>query len=65
MTSGNDEYDLVNTGVAWEFFRQWMVLLAYERVMYGEHNGGLGEVPSLDADLQTDWKVQTALQMKF
>jgi len=65
LSSGDDEYDLVNTGVAWRFFRQWMLLLAYERIMYGENNGGLGDVPVPGNDLATDWRVQTALQMKF
>jgi hypothetical protein len=65
LSPGDDEYDLVNAGVAWRFFRQWMVLLAYERVMYGENNGGQGEAPTLGNDLETDWKVQTVLQMKF
>jgi len=65
VTPGDDESDLVFTGVAWRFFRHWMVLLVYERVMYGENSGGLGGVPSLGMDLATDWRVQTALQMKF
>jgi hypothetical protein len=65
LSSGDDEYNLVNAGVAWRFFRQWMLLLAYERIMYGENNGGLGDVPVPGNDLATDWRVQTALQMKF
>ncbi len=65
VTAGDDGYDLVNGGVAWEFFHHWYWLLAYERTLYGRNNGGIGKAPSLDKDLEDDWKVQTVLQMSF
>jgi hypothetical protein len=65
VTSGNDDYDLANAGLAWKFFGHWMLLLAYERIMYGDNNGGLGKVPELNENLADDWRVQTALQIKF
>ena len=65
VTSGDDSYQLVNTGVSWSFFRHWMVLLAYERIMFGDNNGGVGAVPVANLDLADDWRVQTALQIDF
>ncbi len=65
VTSGDDAYDLAHTGLAWRFFHEWMVILVYERVMYDENNGGIGEVPVLGEDLEDDWRVQTALQIEF
>jgi hypothetical protein len=65
VTPGSDNYDLANAGLAWEFFGHWMLLLAYERIMYEDNNGGLGKVPGLNMNLADDWRVQTALQIKF
>jgi hypothetical protein len=65
VTSGDDSYNLVNGGLAWEFYKKWMVLLAYERVFYGNNNGGIGKAPALNTALADDWRVQTALQMEF
>ena len=63
--AGNDSYDLVNGGLAWEFFHHWYLLLAYERIMYGNNNAGLGKVPAAGKGLADDWKVQTVLQINF
>jgi hypothetical protein len=65
VTSGDDSYHLANAGLAWEFFDHWMLLLAYERIMYEDNNGGLGKVPESNTNLADDWRVQTALQIKF
>jgi hypothetical protein len=65
VTSGDDCYDLVNGGLAWEFYHHFLWLLVYEQVMYEKNNGGLGEVPSAGKNLEDDWKVQTVLQIKF
>ncbi len=65
VTPGDACYDLAMGGVAWEFFHHWYWLLVYERTMYDKNNGGIGKVPSLDADLADDWRVQTVLQMEF
>ena len=65
VTSGEDAYDLVNGGLAWEFYKKWMVLLAYERIYYEDNNGGVGKAPALNTALADDWRVQTALQMEF
>jgi hypothetical protein len=65
VTSGDDCYDLVNGGLAWEFYHHFMWLLVYERVMYDTNNGGVGKVPEAGNDLTDDWRVQTVLQIKF
>jgi hypothetical protein len=65
VTAGDDSYHLANAGLAWEFFGHWMLLLAYERIMYEDNNGGLGAVPGPNMNLAHDWRVQTALQIKF
>ena len=65
VTPGDDNYNLVHTGLAWEFYHHWMLLLVYERIMYEENNAGLGKVPVLAKDKDDDWRVQTALQIKF
>ena len=65
MTPGDDGYDLVNGGLAWEFHHHFMWLLAYEQTMYDSNNGGLGKVPSAGKNLEDDWRVQTVLQMSF
>ncbi len=65
VTPGDDCYDLVNGGLAWEFYRHFMWLLVYERIMYEKNSGGVGKAPSLDNNLEDDWRVQTVLQMKF
>jgi hypothetical protein len=65
VTPGDDNYDLVNGGLAWEFYHHFLWLLAYERIMYDRNNGGVGKVPSLDKDLADDWRVQTVLQLEF
>jgi hypothetical protein len=65
VTPGDDTYDLVMAGLAWEFYHHWFWVLDYQRVMYQRNNGGLGKVPVLDKDLADEWKVQTVLQMKF
>jgi len=65
VTLGDDCYDLVNGGLAWEFYHHFMWLLVYERIMYDRNNGGVGKAPSFDNDLADDWKVQTVLQISF
>jgi len=65
VTPGDDCYDLVNSGLAWEFYHHWMALLVYETVMYEKNNGGLRKVPSEDKNLDDPWRVQMVLQMKF
>jgi len=65
VTSGDDSYDLVNTGLAWEFYHHCMLLLVYEHVMYDDNSGGLGNVPSQDKNLDDDWRIQTALQISL
>jgi hypothetical protein len=65
VTPGDDCYDLVNGGLAWEFYHHFMWLLVYERIMYEKNNGGLGKVPVEDDNLADDWRVQTVLQIKF
>jgi hypothetical protein len=65
VTPGDDNYDLVNGGLAWEFYHHWMALLVYETIMYQKNNGGLRKVPSLDNNLEDSWRVQMVLQMKF
>ncbi len=65
VTPGDDGYDLVNGGLAWEFHHHFMWLLAYEQTMYDSNNGGLGKVPSAGKNLEDDWRVQTVLQMSF
>ena len=65
VTPGDDCYDLVNGGLAWEFYHHWMALLVYETIMYEKNNGGLRKVPSEDKNLDDAWRVQTVLQMKF
>ena len=65
VTTGDDCYDLVNGGVAWEFYHHFMWLLAYEQIMYEKNNGGLGKVPAEDDNLADDWRVQTVLQISF
>lgn len=65
VASGDDSYDLVNSGLAWDFFRDWMVILVYERVMYGDNSGGIGKAPVPGNNLDDDWRVQTALQIEF
>ena len=65
VTPGDDCYDLVNGGLAWEFYHHFMWLLVYEQIMYEKNNGGLGKVPGEDDNLADDWRVQTVLQMKF
>ncbi len=65
VTSGNDCHDLVNGGLAWEFYHHFLWLLVYERVMYENNSGGMGKAPSAGKNLEDDWRVQTVLQMKF
>lgn len=65
VTTGDDCYDLVNGGLAWEFYHHFMWLLAYEQIMYDRNNSGLGKVPSAGKDLDDDWRVQTVLQINF
>ena len=65
VTTGDDCYDLVNGGLAWEFYHHWMALLVYETVMYQKNNGGLRKVPVEDKNLEDPWRVQMVLQMKF
>ena len=65
VTPGDDCYDLVNGGLAWEFYQHFLWLLAYEQVMYDKNNGGIGKAPSLDEGLADDWRVQTVLQIAF
>ena len=65
VTAGDDCYDLVNGGLAWEFYHHFMWLLVYERIMYDKNNGGVGEVPVEGNDLADDWRVQTVLQINF
>jgi len=65
VVSGKDDYDLVNGGLAWEFFHHWYLMVVYERIFYQENNGGTGKAPELGNDLVDDWKVQTVLQIKF
>jgi hypothetical protein len=65
VTPGDDSYDLVNGGLAWEFYHHFMWLLVYERIMYDKNSGGLGKAPVEDNNLADDWRVQTVLQIKF
>ena len=65
VTPGDDCYDLVNGGLAWEFYHHFMWLLVYERIMYDNNNGGVGKVPVQGNDLADDWRVQTVLQISF
>ena len=65
VVGGKDDYDLVNGGLAWEFFHHWYLMVVYERIFYQENNGGLGKAPDPGNDLVDDWKVQTVLQIKF
>jgi hypothetical protein len=65
VTLGDDAYDLVNGGLAWEFYHHFMWLLVYERIMYDSNNGGVGKVPVAGNGLADDWRVQTVLQIKF
>ena len=65
VTSGQDDYDLVNGGLAWEFFHHWYLMVVYERIFSQENNGGPGKAPVPGNDLVDDWKVQTVLQIKF
>lgn len=65
VTAGDDCYDLVNGGLAWEFYHHFMWLLVYERIMYDKNNGGVGKVPVEGNDLADDWRVQTVLQINF
>ena len=48
-----------------EFYKKWMLLLAYETIMYEENNGGRRKVPEEGKNLDDPWKVQMVLQMKF
>ena len=65
ITPGDDSYNLAYAGMAWQFFRHWMVLLAYQRIFYEDNNAGLGAVPETGANLADDWRIQTALQIDF
>jgi hypothetical protein len=65
VTPGDDCYDLVNSGLAWEFYHHWMALLVYETVMYEKNNGGRGKIPSEGKNLDDAWRAQTVLQMQF
>jgi hypothetical protein len=65
VTPGDACYELVNGGLAWEFYHHFMWLLVYQRTMYEKNNGGLGKVPVLDDNLADDWQVQTVLQISF
>ena len=65
VTSGDDSYDLLHGGLAWEFYPKCMALLVYERIMYDGNNGGLGKAPELNKNLNDDWRVQTAMQISF
>ena len=65
VVDGKDDCDLVNGGLAWEFFHHWYLMVVYERIFYQENNGGLGKAPDPGNDLVDDWKVQTVLQIKF
>ena len=65
LTPGDDNYDLVNGGLAWEFYKHWMVLLVYEAILYEKNNGGLRKIPSEGENLDDAWRVQTVLQMQF
>ena len=65
VTQGDDRYNLVIGGLAWEFYHHWLLLVDYERIIYDKNIGGLGKVPSLNKGLDDDWKVQAVLQIKF
>jgi hypothetical protein len=65
VTPGDDAYDLVNGGLAWEFYHHFLWMLAYERTLYDRNNGGRGKVPEAGRDLADDWRAQTVLQITF
>ena len=65
LTPGDDNYDLVFGGLAWEFFHHWYLMVVYETIEYEKNNGGLGKLPGIDNCHPDDWKVQTVLQIKF
>lgn len=65
VTASDDGYQLAIGGLAWDFMTGCHLLIAYERILYGANNGGLGEVPVARRNLQDDWKIQTVLQIAF
>jgi hypothetical protein len=65
VTSGDDSYDQVIGGVAWEFFRHWYLLAAYQHTLYQRNNGGVGKVPVQDLNLPDSWQAQLVMQMAF
>jgi hypothetical protein len=65
VVSGDDAYDLVIGGVAWEFWRHWMLLVAYEGIFYQKNSGGLKDGPVQDNNLADDWKAQIVLQINI
>jgi hypothetical protein len=65
VTTGDDNYDLMLGGFAWEFYPHWLAMLVYEHIMYQDNNGGLGKVPSAGKNLDDDWRVQTVLQIEI
>jgi len=62
---GNDSYDLVNSGLAWQFYKSCYLLLAYERIMYDKNNAGLRKLPAPDTNRPDDWRVQSVMQIAF
>jgi hypothetical protein len=65
VSSGDDNYDLMLGGFAWEFYPHWLAMLVYEHITYQDNNGGLGKVPSPGENLDDDWRVQTVLQIEI
>jgi hypothetical protein len=62
---GDDAYDLIIGGAAWEFFHHWYLLAAYQQTFYEKNSGGVAKVPSPGLDLADAWQAQLVLQMAF
>jgi len=65
VTGGQDAYDLVNGGLAWEFYSHWLLLAVYEQVMYENNCTGPGAVPKAGSNLEDDLRGQLVLQISF
>jgi len=63
--AGDDSYDLVIGGVAWEFFPHWYLLAAYQETLYQRNSGGVARVPEPGLDLPDAWQAQLVMQMSF
>ncbi len=65
MIASDADYDLYNGGLAYNFYKGNLIMLAYETTDYGDDAGKKGKILTVNNNLGDDSKVQAVLQIKF